>query len=94
MHAFDPNRRARRRGSEPGARSCHRHRRAAGDEAVRAQGAFIPSAIGATEAFYCAVLQPVRGWVPPAPKLTSGGVGDGESVGIEGDVDEQVRIAG
>lgn len=33
------------------------------------KGAFIPSVIGATEAFYAAVLQPLRAWVPPAPKL-------------------------
>lgn len=44
------------------------------------KGAFIPSVIGATEAFYSAVLQPVRGWVPPAPKLASGGVGEGVEV--------------
>lgn len=43
------------------------------------KGAFIPSVIGATEAFYSAVLQPVRGWVPPAPKLASGGVGESAS---------------
>lgn len=52
------------------------------------KGAFIPSVIGATEAFYSAVLQPVRGWVPPAPKLASGGV-DGpseDSVAQEGAV--------
>ncbi|WP_098455361.1 TerD family protein [Sanguibacter antarcticus] len=34
------------------------------------KGAFIPSVIGATEAFYTTVLQPLRGWVPPAPKLS------------------------
>lgn len=33
------------------------------------KGAFIPSVIGATETFYSAVLQPLRAWVPPAPKL-------------------------
>lgn len=47
------------------------------------KGAFIPSVIGATEAFYSAVLQPVRGWVPPAPKLASGGAGE-DAPSVEG----------
>lgn len=33
------------------------------------KAAFIPSVIGATESFYSQVLQPIRMWVPPAPKL-------------------------
>lgn len=56
------------------------------------KGAFIPSVIGATEAFYSAVLQPVRGWVPPAPKLASGGLGDGAPAGIEDGVNERVGV--
>lgn len=34
------------------------------------KGAFIPSVITATESFYADVLQPLRAWVPPAPKLS------------------------
>lgn len=33
------------------------------------KGAFIPSVTTAVEEFYTLVLQPIRAWVPPAPKL-------------------------
>ncbi|GAA4993013.1 TerD family protein [Kineococcus glutinatus] len=33
------------------------------------KGAFIPSVTDAVEGFYTAVVQPLRAWVPPAPKL-------------------------
>jgi hypothetical protein len=33
------------------------------------KGAFIPSVTDAVEAFYTSVIQPLRAWVAPAPKL-------------------------
>ncbi len=33
------------------------------------RGAFVPSVTSAVEAFYSAVVQPLKPWVPPAPKL-------------------------
>lgn len=36
------------------------------------RGAFIPSVLGAVESFYRFVLQPIRPWTPPAPKLPAG----------------------
>ncbi|MDQ3456020.1 MAG: TerD family protein, partial [Actinomycetota bacterium] len=36
------------------------------------RGAFIPSVLGAVETFYRFVLQPIRPWTPPAPKLPAG----------------------
>lgn len=39
------------------------------------KGAFIPSVISTTETFYATVLQPVRAWVAPAPRLSGEGLG-------------------
>lgn len=36
------------------------------------RGAFIPSVMSAVETFYRNVLQPIRQWTPPAPKLPAG----------------------
>jgi hypothetical protein len=36
------------------------------------RGAFIPTVMGAVETFYRHVLQPIRQWTPPAPKLPAG----------------------
>lgn len=38
------------------------------------KGAFIPSVIGTTETFYSTVLQPLRAWVAPAPRLSGEGL--------------------
>lgn len=37
------------------------------------RGAFVPSVTEAVESFYAAVLQPLRAWVPPAPRLVEEG---------------------
>lgn len=37
------------------------------------RGAFIPSVTEAVEGFYATVLQPLRAWVPPAPRLVEEG---------------------
>lgn len=39
------------------------------------KGAFIPSVIATTESFYAGVLQPVRAWVAPAPRMSGEGLG-------------------
>lgn len=50
------------------------------------RGAFIPSVIGAVETFYRNVLQPVRQWSPPAPKLPTGSLtGPPEPAATTGD---------
>ncbi|WP_432536353.1 TerD family protein [Kineococcus arenarius] len=63
------------------------------------RGAFIPSVTDALEDFYRAVVQPLRPWVPPAPKLPDDATGmrpaddandepgdeDGSSAGVVGD---------
>ena len=36
------------------------------------RGAFIPTVMGTVEMFYRHVLQPIRPWTPPAPKLPAG----------------------
>lgn len=60
------------------------------------KNAFIPSVTDGLEGFYAAVVQPLRAWVPPAPKLTEepdepsegNEVGDGTPIGTE--VEEEV----
>ncbi|WP_380172965.1 TerD family protein [Kineococcus sp. DHX-1] len=61
------------------------------------KNAFIPSVTDGLEGFYAAVVQPLRAWVPPAPKLTddpdegseSTDVGDGGPTGTDVEEEEE-----
>ncbi len=59
------------------------------------RGAFIPSVMSAVETFYRSVLQPIRQWTPPAPKLPAGSLtGQPESQVEDTDAPEaEIKLA-
>lgn len=53
------------------------------------RGAFIPTVMGAVETFYRHVLQPIRQWTPPAPKLPAGSLtGTADAAEANAEVDQ------